>query len=208
MIHKAKIILLSSFFIIPILFVGCSSFPKVTETDWQNVQVRDPEITSDRYKRIIVIHNHNWSSFRDAFMEKLISSGCYDVVTRDRLRMILKEQNLQYSGRFDLETAVAWGKLLGANAIFEISDVRFVEEDSPVFGSNWMGFGDIYGYGWYVIRGYDVEKGSYVLYKRSSRITLPKSGFGLSGHALTHFLKHKIVHKGGKIVGIKLYRCY
>jgi len=51
------------------------------------------------------------------FMTDIESIGLFNVISRERLKDILKEQTLQYSGLVDLETAVEVGKLAAAHYI-------------------------------------------------------------------------------------------
>jgi len=188
-------------------FISCGNFPVVTENDYENTPVRNPDIDPVKYKRIVLLCED--SSFLDSMIEGMLNLGCYDVVTRDRLDMILREQNLQYSGRFDLDTAVKWGKLVGASGIFEITDIGYRIENSPLFN------GAIWGYGWFTIKGYDVEKGKIILLKRSGWTELPANGrFNLVSLALSYFHKNKIFYKGttyaygrSRIIDIRLFGC-
>jgi len=53
----------------------------------------------------------------DMFSTALFKSGNYDLVERDRIEKVFKEQEFQLSGLVDAATAVEIGRILGAQAI-------------------------------------------------------------------------------------------
>lgn len=50
-------------------------------------------------------------------LSPLTTSGAYDVVDRARMEQVFKEQNMRFSERFDSTKAVAFGRILGVDAI-------------------------------------------------------------------------------------------
>ena len=53
----------------------------------------------------------------DALVTSLVQAGRFDVVERDRLDLVLQEQNLTVAGRVDPATAARVGKILGAELV-------------------------------------------------------------------------------------------
>ncbi len=67
----------------------------------------------------------------------LLKAGLFKVVERQRIKDVLKEQQFQYSGLVDENTAVEFGKLLGADvvAMYDILTARMREDG---FGRAYM----------------------------------------------------------------------
>ncbi len=65
----------------------------------------------------------------DILVEKLVSSGVYQVYERKALEKIMAEQNLANSDRFDPATAAKIGQLIGVDAIVMGSITRFGRDD-------------------------------------------------------------------------------
>jgi curli biogenesis system outer membrane secretion channel CsgG len=65
----------------------------------------------------------------DVLVEKMVSSGVYQVYERKALEKIMAEQNLSNSDRFDPATAAKIGKLIGVDAIVMGSITKFGRDD-------------------------------------------------------------------------------
>jgi len=61
----------------------------------------------------------------DQFVTRLVQSGRFSVIERDKLDLVLKEQSLSTSGAIDPKTAVHLGKLLGVQLILTGSITKF-----------------------------------------------------------------------------------
>jgi curli biogenesis system outer membrane secretion channel CsgG len=61
----------------------------------------------------------------DNLVTKLVKSGKFSVIEREKLSLVMKEQNLSMSGDIDPATAVKFGKLLGVQLIITGSVTEF-----------------------------------------------------------------------------------
>ena len=98
----------------------------------------NPRADFSAIKRVAVLpfNGANGDLAADMLTQSLVSHGA-DVVERQRLDAVMKEQSLSVSNAFDPATAKQFGKLLGVDAIF----VGTVGESTPqssyiVSGSN------------------------------------------------------------------------
>jgi lipoprotein NlpI len=78
----------------------------------------------------VFIREINAPRTKNEVLKYLVNSTCWDIVTRDQLQRIIREQNLQFSDRFDPNTAVKYGKLFGVDAIVDM----FLKYDSDYGG--------------------------------------------------------------------------
>ncbi len=77
----------------------------------------------------------------DLLTSQLIRDGKYQVIDRDKLQQILKEQNFSASARVDPTAAAKIGRLLGVDAVV-IGDVtQFGKDQRSSLGHGWSGFG-------------------------------------------------------------------
>lgn len=84
-------------------------FPPVVQATAE----RRPTIFVDRIKNKTMEHIDT-ESITDSIMTKLVQSGKFRYVPRDKIEEVLQEQEFQKSGLVDAENAVRMGKLLGA----------------------------------------------------------------------------------------------
>ncbi len=74
-------------------------------------------------KRVAIMQEGYYTSneLADHITTYFVNTGSIDVVDREHLYQILKEQNLSISGRIDKNSAVKLGKLLGATALIAVN---------------------------------------------------------------------------------------
>ncbi len=74
-------------------------------------------------KRVAIMPEGYYTSneLADHITTYFVNTGSIDVVDREHLYQILKEQNLSISGRIDKNSAVKLGKLLGATALITVN---------------------------------------------------------------------------------------
>lgn len=78
-------------------------------------------------KQYIVAHENSITSIREQISLEFANSGFYDVVLRDNLDKVLREQHFQMS---DIaQQSVRVGKILGARAILigEVTEIQYVQ---------------------------------------------------------------------------------
>jgi curli biogenesis system outer membrane secretion channel CsgG len=73
----------------------------------------------------------------DILTTELVKAGKFDVMERDRLAAIIKEQNLGASGRIDPSTAARIGKIIGVEYIITGAITEYGQSKSS------LGFQDI-----------------------------------------------------------------
>jgi hypothetical protein len=102
-----------------LLFLSACVTPKVAV---------NPRADFSSIKRVAVLtfDGRNGSIAADLMTQSLLMKGA-DVIERQRLDSVLKEQSLSTSGSFDPATAKQLGKLLGVDALF----VGTVVESTP-----------------------------------------------------------------------------
>lgn len=66
----------------------------------------------------------------DVMMDALLNSGCFQVVERDRMDDIMKEQGIGESGAGDDNSFAQAGKLLGAQILVFGTITEFTEKES------------------------------------------------------------------------------
>ena len=106
-------------FILPLLLAGACATPKVAI---------NPRADFSGVKRVAVMsfNGPKGDLAADLMTQSLIEHGA-DVVERQRLDAVMREQSLSTSGSFDPATARQLGKLLGVDALF----VGTVAESTP-----------------------------------------------------------------------------
>ena len=95
----------------------------------------EPEITMER-KKLIILANDKQNSQISQKITQIASSTAtqlnrYDIIDRNQLDKILKEQKLQHSGIVNLDQAVEIGKVSGANEALLISITNFGQKGVP-----------------------------------------------------------------------------
>mgnify|MGYP003872526795 FL=1 len=109
--------------------------------------IKPPEINLPGIERIAVAEfNGPRGSGRQAsykLTEKLIASGKYKVLEREKIRAILEEQGFALSGAVDEATAVEMGKLLGVDALIfgDVTAYNCEDEEGTRMVERWVGTG-------------------------------------------------------------------
>lgn len=99
--------------VLVMLFVlGCASSMKVN-------RVKPAEINLSSYKKIAIggIEGNGGLEVNSQLTQALFDCGRYEVLDRENLNSIIKEQKLSISDTFDPETSAELGKLIGSAAI-------------------------------------------------------------------------------------------
>ncbi|UCF80545.1 MAG: hypothetical protein JSV08_08555 [Acidobacteriota bacterium] len=101
-----------------------------SETDTEKAKVRVAVMDFDTS----ALHGswpYGWSytqlqtAAADNLVTELVKSGKFSVIEREKLNLVMKEQNLSMSGDIDPATAVKFGKLLGVQLIITGSVTEF-----------------------------------------------------------------------------------
>ena len=108
-----KKILMFSFIFYAIISASCSTI---------DVAVSKKENVKSKIKKIAVfpfdINDAKWGDeFSDSIAHHFFKNGKVDIVERDALEKILKEQNLSMTGLIDQSKALKIGKMIGADLI-------------------------------------------------------------------------------------------
>jgi len=89
--------------ILCVIFVGFNSYalPKIAVVDFDATKIRDGgNIISEQLSEYVV--------------DELVNSGLFEVVEREKLHDIMREQGFSNSGMVEMSTAAQMGRLLGA----------------------------------------------------------------------------------------------
>jgi len=76
-----------------------------------------PTVYDDLEINRVAVWSFNDNEFTDYMTERLIKSSRWSIIDRANIVKILQEQNFQYSGRVDENTAVQIGRIMGVDAI-------------------------------------------------------------------------------------------
>lgn len=100
-----------------------------------NCQLLDAEVTEDRKKLIILTNDNEINKIADKIYQMASSSATqlkrYEVMDRNFLKDILKEQKLQHSGIIDNDKAVEIGKIATADEALLINIQVFEQKGVP-----------------------------------------------------------------------------
>lgn len=96
----------------------------------------------------------------DMLITTLVQTGKYEVIEREQLEKVLKEQKLGLSGFVDLDTAKKVGKILGLDALFIGKLTKYQEE---VKQDIWTGYTSYIVRVAIDVRMIDVETGKIIL---------------------------------------------
>ena len=84
----------------------------------------------------------NWDVGRgisDLMVDRMVNDGTYNIIERNKIELVLKEQDFSNSARADSSSAALFGKVLGVSAMVTGSVTQFGTEDKKT------GFGGIMG---------------------------------------------------------------
>jgi len=118
------VILLFSILVLSIFIAGCATVRKVGLLEMPYT-LNDPTV-GDKSKMVIAVLNFDIpqetlnivkSNPSERLITMLVKSKAVNVVEREKLENVLKEQKLSLSGIIDESTAIEVGKLVGAQAV-------------------------------------------------------------------------------------------
>ena len=121
---KKRVILLFSILVLSIFIAGCATVRKVGLLEMPYT-LNDPTV-GDKSKMVIAVLNFDIpqetlnivkSNPSERLITMLVKSKAVNVVEREKLENVLKEQKLSLSGIIDESTAIEVGKLVGAQAV-------------------------------------------------------------------------------------------
>ena len=100
-----------------------------------NCQLLDAEVTVDKKKLIILTNENETNEIADRIYQMASSSATqlkrYEVMDRNFLEDVLKEQKLQHSGIVDNDKAVEIGKIVTADEALLINMHMFEQKGIP-----------------------------------------------------------------------------
>ncbi len=158
-------------FVAAFLFVlGCASMGGETESDENHAPQPLPAYSGKKIGVAVMdfetrVPSHGWRvgyGASDMLITALVKSKKYRVYERDRLKSIMKEQNLQMSGAVDPATAVRIGKLIGVKYIITGAVTEYGVAQSGAHGGGYFDVGKQRYSASVDVRAVNVETGEIV----------------------------------------------
>jgi curli biogenesis system outer membrane secretion channel CsgG len=117
---------------IALAFFFCFSIPLIAAQTKTRVAVMNFEYGTVRNESSAIFGTDIdiGKGITDMLVEKLVNGGVYSVIERKALDLIVSEQNMANSDRFDANSAAKIGRLLGVDAIIIGSITQFGRDDS------------------------------------------------------------------------------
>jgi curli biogenesis system outer membrane secretion channel CsgG len=151
MLKRRRLFFLVAFFAAFLFVLSCAGSGKETNGDDETKPRTLPAYNYSGKKIPIVVMDfetrvpqQGWQvghGASDMLITALVKTKKYRVYERNRLKSIMKEQNLQMSGAVDMSTAVQIGKLVGAKYIITGSVTEYGMARSGAHGGGWFDVG-------------------------------------------------------------------
>jgi tetratricopeptide (TPR) repeat protein len=113
-------------------FIGCTPTIKLA-------RMKPAEINLSPYKKIAIgeIGGHGGEEIGSILTQALFDSARYEVLDREHLQTIMKEQNLSLTDSFDSKTSVKVGKMIGSAALIfgKVQRREYNQKDSSSKGT-------------------------------------------------------------------------